>query len=257
MSPAKTPEDTRMTFGEHLEELRRRLWLSVIGVAVALVVCFIFGRTLIELLKAPIIDALRNSGVENPRLVAINFIDPFLIYVKVALIAALFVGSPWIAYHLWQFVASGLSPRERRDIYLFAPVTVLLFLAGAVFSYTILVRFGIRFLIEFGMKMGIEPMLSVDKNLMFVLVLSLVMGLVFQLPLVMLVLTKIGIIDSRTFVKKRKIFVIVALVLAAVITPTQDAINLALATAPILALYEMGIWISRLAERRRAKNLAG
>jgi len=252
-----TLENSQMTFGEHLEELRTRLWLAIGGVAVALVVCLIFGRPLVNFLKAPVIEALKKVGSDRTRLVAINVTDAFMVYVKVALIAALFVGSPWIAYQLWRFVASGLYPHERKYVYVFAPVTLVLFIAGCTFSYLVLVRYGIRFLIAFGMKMDIDPMLRIDTTLMFVLVLSLVMGVVFQLPLVMLILVQIHVFESKTFVKKRKIFIIVALTLAAIITPTQDPINLALATGPLLVLYEIGIWISRTAERRRSKRLAG
>jgi len=254
--PDRRIHAVEMTFGEHLDELRARLWLCVIGIAVALVVCLIFGKDLVNFLKQPIMDALELAG-EETTLVAINVTDPFMAYVKVSLIAALFLSSPWVVWQLWQFVASGLYPHERRYVHVFAPVTMLLFLAGCTFSYYILVRFGIRFLIVFGQSMDVKPMLRVDTQLMFVLTLSLVMGVVFQLPLVMLVLGKIGIVDSKTFVKKRKTFVIVALIVAAIITPTQDAINLLLATVPILLLYEIGIWLCRVSERKRARDLAG
>ena len=173
------------------------------------------------------------------------------------LVAALFVSSPWVAWHLWRFVAGGLHPNERKYVYLFAPATTVLFVAGCLFSYFVLVRYGIRFLIDFGADMGVKPIPSIDSQLMFVLLLSLVMGVIFQLPLVMLVLVVIAVIYTQTYVKKRKLFVIIAFIIAAIITPTQDAINLALATAPMLLLYEIGIWICRIAERRRAARLAG
>ena len=256
MSAPEHHDDTEMTFGEHLEDLRRRLWLCVIGVAVAMVVCLIFGKDLVNFLKRPIVDALEAAGFE-PNLYAPNVVDPFMAYVKVSLVAALFVSSPWVAWHLWRFVGTGLYPHERRYVYLFAPVTVLLFVAGCAFSYTVLVRYGIRFLVDFGADMDVKPIPSIDSQLMFVLLLSLVMGVIFQLPLVMLVMVTIGVVDTKTFVKKRKIFIIVAFIIAAIITPTQDAINLGLATAPMLLLYEMGIWICRIVERRRADKLAG
>ena len=256
MSKKPAPEERHMTFGEHLEDLRRRLWLALVGVAVVLVVCLIFGDKLLKLLRKPIVEALVAAGHE-PKLHYFNVISPFMIYVKISLITALFVGSPWVAYHVWRFVAAGLYPHEKKYVYIFGPFTVVLFVAGAVFSYFILVRFGVRFLINFGKRLDLVPILDVNSQLMFVLVLSLVMGLIFQLPLVMLILVEIHIFESRTYVKQRKIFVIVALTLAAIVTPTQDIVNLALATAPMLLLYEIGIWLSRLAERRRAKDLAG
>ena len=257
MSPPKTPTGTHMTFGEHLEALRRTLWLCLIGVGAAFVVCCIFGTSIVNVLTAPVIDALKDAGYKEPSLYAFNLVDPFLVYCKVSLIAALFVSAPWVAYLLWKFAASGLYPHERKYVYIYGPATVLLFITGVVFSYLVIVRYGIRFLVEFGKTMHVTPMPGIDTQIMFVLVLSLVMGLVFQLPLVMLILAKIGIVDSKTYAKHRKMFIIVAVIVAAVITPTQDAFNLCLATAPILVLYEIGIWISRIAERRKRKDLAG
>jgi len=257
MAPRKILTDTRMTFGEHLEDLRKTLWRCLIGLGAAFVVCCIFGTSIVNVLTAPVIDALKDAGYKEPSLYAFNLVDPFLVYCKVSLIAALFVSAPWVAYQLWKFVASGLYPHEKKYVYIFGPVTVLLFVAGVVFSYFVIVRYGIRFLVEFGKTMHVTPMPGIDTQIMFVLVLSLVMGVVFQLPLVMLILVQIGVIESKTYVRQRKIFIIVALIVAAVITPTQDAFNLCLATAPILMLYEIGIWISRIAERRKAKDLAG
>ena len=256
MGKKKSADDVQMTFGEHLEDLRSRLWRAVIGVAVALVVCLVFGKQLLRTLQKPITDALAAAGYEGT-LNYFNVITPFMIYVKVSLITALFVSSPWVIYHIWQFVASGLYPHERKYVYIFGPFTAGLFAAGAAFSYFILVRFGVRFLVNFGKSLGLEPVLDVNSQLMFVLVLSMVMGLIFQLPLVMLVLVKIHIVESKTYVKQRKLFIIVALTVAAIITPTQDIVNLALATAPMLLLYELGIVLSRLAERRSARDLAG
>jgi sec-independent protein translocase protein TatC len=175
----------------------------------------------------------------------------------VALIAAAFVSSPWVFYQLWRFVAAGLYPHEQKYVHIFAPVTLGLFLAGTLFSYYILVRFGIRFLVSFGVEMGIRIMPELDETVTFVLILSLIMGIIFQLPLVMLVLVKLRIFTSRGYASKRRLFIIIALTAAAVITPTTDVVNLVLVTAPILALYEIGIWICRLAERKREKQLAG
>lgn len=257
MSPRKTPTGTHMTFGEHLEALRMALWRSVIGVAVVFIVCCIFGTDIVNVLTAPVTDALKNSGYE-PLLYASYVAEPFVVYCKVSLIAALFVASPWVGYQLWKFVAAGLHPNEKKYVHIFAPLTVLLFIAGTLFSYFVLVRYGIQFLVNFGKDMGVKPIPDLDTQLMFVLVLSLIMGLIFQLPLIMLILTTIGLIPAKTYGKYRKIFIIVALTVAAIITPTQDAFNLCLATAPILILYELGIIICRVAERKKQKeDLAG
>jgi len=253
----KRRPETHMTFGEHLDALRRTLWLSLIGVGIVFVGCCIYGIQLVNILAAPVKDALAQAHLK-PTLYATNMTEPFVVYCKVSLIAALFLSAPWVGYQLWKFVAAGLYPREKKYVIIFAPVTVLLFIAGTLFSYFVLVRYGIQFLVEFGKDMHVEPILTLDSQLMFILIFSLIMGVIFQLPLVMLILTAIGLIEAKTYARHRKIFIIVALIVAAVITPTQDAFNLCLATAPILVLYEFGILLSRIAERRKRKeDLAG
>ena len=139
------PHEVQMSFGEHLDELRRRLLYAVAGLAAAMGVCLYFGRDLVYVLQAPVTEALRIAG-QDPKLYATNVVDPFMAYLKVSLIAAVFLASPWIALQLWKFVAVGLFPTERRTLYIFAPATVLLFVAGTVFSYFVLVRYGIQFL---------------------------------------------------------------------------------------------------------------
>ena len=134
MSKKPMSKDTQMTFGDHLEDLRRRLWLAVAGVAVALVGCLIFGTQLMKLLAQPIIEAL-SAGGHDDTLKYFNVITPFMTYVKVSLIAALFVSSPWVAYHIWQFVATGLYRHERKYVYIFGPFTVVLYVTGAVYRY--------------------------------------------------------------------------------------------------------------------------
>jgi sec-independent protein translocase protein TatC len=252
-------DDRQMTFGEHLEDLRRRLWYCVGGIAAALVVCLYFGTDLLRILQQPILDGMRSAGMKESelKLYATNVVDPFMAYVKVSLIAAAFLASPWVLWHLWQFVATGLYTNERKYVYVLAPASALLFIAGTVFSYFILVRFGVRFLIQFGVDQGYAMIPEVNSNLMLVLLLSLIMGIFFELPLVMLVLAKLRIVGARTFSSKRKLFAVVALVVAAIITPTADAVNLLLATAPMIVLYEAGILLCRFVERGRKDDLAG
>lgn len=250
------PDDHQMTFGEHLDELRRRLWYAVLGVAVALGVTCWFADDLMRILQKPVVDALIEAK-QDPMLIAINAMDPIMIYMKVTLIAAVFLASPWVAFQLWKFVSVGLLPNERRYVYVFGPATLVLFLAGTVFSYFVLVRFGLQFLVGFGATHGYRMMLEVNGQLMFVLMFSLVMGLVFELPLVMLLLVKIHIFTAKMYASKRRFFIIGAVVAAAIITPTTDPVNLTLAALPMLALFELGILLCRIAERGRGRTLAG
>jgi sec-independent protein translocase protein TatC len=254
------PDNRQMTFGQHLDELRRRLWYAVVGVAAATGLTMYFGDAIMNFLMAPIKQALLDARQE-PVMIATSALDPFMVYMKVTLLAALFISSPWVAYQLWRFVAAGLFPRERRYVYIFGPATALLFIAGTAFSYYVLVRYGLQFLVAFGagmkLDMEVRMLLHIDTQLMFVVMFSLVMGLVFELPLVMLALSKIRIFTSKMYASKRRIFIVGALIVAAIITPTTDPVNLILATAPILVLYELGIWTCRISERRRDRRMAG
>jgi sec-independent protein translocase protein TatC len=250
-----------MTFGEHLDELRRRLWYAVIGVGVAVVATAFFGEPILNFLMAPVKEALVRAG-QTPEMIATSAMDPFMIYMKVTLLAAVFVSSPWVAYQIWKFVAAALHPHERRYVYIYCPATALLFLAGTAFSYYVLVRFGLIYLVKFGvgleLVMPVRMMLHVDEQLMFIVTFSLVMGLVFELPLVMFALNRLRVFSAKDYASKRRIFYIIALIIAAIITPTQDPVNLFLATAPIIVLFELGIWLCRISERRgKARGLAG
>ena len=159
MLTERPQEQTQMTFGEHLDELRRRLWRAVIGVVLALGVTLWFGNEIIQFLTAPILDALRNAKLE-PTLIALSVVDP---------------------------------------MHILAPVTMGLFLAGAAFSYYAIVTVGVNFLVRWGVDMGVKIMPELDATITFVLMMSLVMGVIFQLPLVMIALVKIRICSVKTF----------------------------------------------------------
>lgn len=237
-------EETRMSLGDHLEELRLRLLYSIAAVVVTfLVVFFLFRQQAMRLVTSPIIDALGQLGY-RPALVALRPQDRFLAYVKVSGLLSLFLASPVVIYHLWQFVAAGLYPHERRYVHLIFPFSAVSFILGVLFAYFVLVRYGLRFLYGFGDDALIHTTPTVRENIDFVIKMSLLLGLVFQLPLVMLGLEKMGIVTKEQFARGRRYALLGCAVLGMVLTDPSVVTQLMLA-GPMYALYEVGMLLCR------------
>ena len=237
-------EETRMNLGDHLEELRLRLIYSVVAVVVTfLVVFFLFRQQAMRVVAAPIMEALSGLGYE-PALVALGPQDRFLAYVKVSGLVSLFLSSPVVIYHLWQFVAAGLYPNERRYVHLLFPFSAVSFLLGVLFAYFVLVRFGLRFLYGFGEDSLIRTTPTVRENVDFVIKMSLLLGVVFQLPLVMLGLDKMGLVTREQFARGRRYALLGTVLLGMVLTDPSAVTQLMLA-GPMYALYEVGMLLCR------------
>lgn len=243
-----------MSFGEHLEELRARVIRSLIAIVVALAVALVFGMRLVSFLTHPILQALSDNGFE-PRVLARTIQEPFAIYMRISLIAGFVLASPYVFWQFWQFIAAGLYPHERRYVYVFFPFTVALFLSGTVFCYALAIRYGLGFLAgvakklsEYGTPLDFLPSLYDSVNL--VLNFSLIMGLVFQLPVVMFFLAMTGLVEVSTFKKQRRYFILAAFIIAAVVTPSTDPVTQIIMGVPLIVLYELGIQVSVLFARR-------
>lgn len=244
MADREPVDEVRMSLGDHLEELRTRILWSLAAVVVTfLVVFFLFRGPAVRLVSAPILDALSGLGYE-PVLVALRPQDRFLAYVKVSGLVSIFLASPLVIYHIWQFVAVGLYPRERRYVHIIAPFSVISFLLGVLFAYFILVRFGLRFLYSFGDDTLIRTTPTVRENIDFVIKLSLMLGVVFQLPLVMLGLEKLGVVSREQFSAGRRYALLGCVVLGMVLTDPSAVTQLLLA-GPMYVLYEIGILLCR------------
>ncbi|MEW6746506.1 MAG: twin-arginine translocase subunit TatC [Planctomycetota bacterium] len=245
------PNDRRMTFGEHLEELRRRVLVSLVGILVLFVLALIFQDFLFHVASIPYDRArqiLAAKGVQVGNLVAIRPTDGFVVHMQVCLAAAVLLGAPLFLHQMWVFIGAGLYPKERRAVMRVLPFSLLLFAVGCVFSFTLLLPFGLQFLMGYSPK--IDAQNSVAEYFKLVVALTLIMGLIFQLPLVMLVLARTGIVQRETFSKQRRIFILAAFVLAAVVTP-PDVISQLFVAVPMVGLYELGILLVR-ARREQA-----
>ena len=181
------------------------------------------------------------------KLEPIRYQETFIAFIKMAFIAAIFVGSPLIAYQLWAFVAAGLYKKERNWVWVFAPFSLLMFIGGCLFGYFVLIRYGLLFLASyadnFRDEITLSPSLSMYMSL--VLTLTVVAGVIFELPLVMLFLSKIGLVPPGAWIKFARYMIVGIFLMAALLTP-PDAVTQLLMAGPLLVLYILGIILSRL-----------
>ncbi len=254
------PDDRRMTIGEHLEELRKRvLWSVVYWVACSGVAGY-YSDGLMGLLLRPFLEALERAG-QPTQVVYLQPTDSFTVVFRVMLLAGAFLASPLVAWEIWGFVGKGLYGREKRWVVVAAPISFLLFAGGALFFYLAVLPPAVEFLYSYGTGFfpgnrdwRIVQMPSVPHAVSFFLWMSLTMGLVFQLPLVMFFLNLLGLVEGRSFLQYQRHFVLAATVGAAILTPTGDAVTLLLFMLPILALYYLGLGaiFAREAGRKKA-----
>jgi sec-independent protein translocase protein TatC len=241
----------RMSFLEHLEELRRRIIAILIGVGIAFAVTLIFAPEMWKAVSEPAAAALKALGYA-PTLKQLSPMDAFqIIYMKLPLLAAVFLSSPWVIWQVWSFVAPGLYKKEKRFA---APVilsTAGLFVLGGMFAYFIAFRFGLEFLLGIGKDINVEPTINmVDYFDLFVNV-TLGIGVVFELPIVIFFLALLRIVTAKFLIEHSRYAILIIVILAAVITPTPDVFNLMLFAVPMVGLYFVGVFAAYLLQLRR------
>lgn len=232
----KSPDE--MTFLEHLEDLRKRLWYSFVAIFVAVIPAWIFSQDIFKLLSRPVTQYLP----EGMKMAFTSLTAPFMLYIKVAFLTALFVTSPFIFLQLWYFIAPGLYQKEKKYVVPFVTFTTVFFLAGAAFGYFVMFPWACRFFLKLGSDF--TPVLTVDTYFSFSLKLLLGIALVFELPTLIYFLSKIGLVTSRWMIRNFKYAVLAVFIIAAVITPTPDMVTQSILAVPMLALYGLGILIA-------------
>ena len=242
-----------LTLLEHLSELRRRVFIALAALIIGAMVAFLFWADIVELLKRPAQELNDGAGVT---LIATQVTELLSTSVKVSLVCGFVLALPVILYQVIRFVAPGLSPGERRYLFLFMPGALLAFVGGVAFAYFILTPRALPFLLTFGDGVA-EPLIRISNLVDVMLRLLFWMGLAFETPVVMYLLAQLGLVSSRMFARFRKYWVVVAFILGAIITPTFDPINQALVAAPLLVLYEGGIFLAWLAGRTRRRSREG
>jgi sec-independent protein translocase protein TatC len=234
-----------MSFLEHLEELRKRLLYAIGGIGVAFFLCLFFSDELWSFVFAPAGAALTHLHVNPPTLKLINPMDSFqIMWMKLPILAAVFLSSPWILYQVWAFIAPGLYKRERRYAAPFVISSAGLFILGGCFAYFVAFRFGLEFLLGLGIGKGVDPSVNITEYYDLFVDVMLGVGIVFEIPVLLFLLTLIRVVNPSFLVRHSRYAILAIVVLAAIITPTGDVFNLALFATPMIILFYIGIFAS-------------
>ena len=242
----------RMSFLEHLEELRSRLIRVVLGVIVAYVIALVFAGEMWQMVSDPAVQALRSIGAKSDKLAQLTPMDGFLIiYVKLPLLAAIFIASPWILWQVWAFIAPGLYQKERRFAAPFVFFSAGLFVAGGCFAYFVAFRLGLAFLLGIGMDKNVEPVVSIVEYFDLFVNVTLGIATVFELPILIFFAIILGLVSPKFLIDNSRYAILAIVVLAAVITPTPDAFNLTIFAVPMILLYFVGVFTGWLFVMKR------
>ena len=244
-----------MSIGDHLAELRVRLIKALAIVLVCFVVALCFQDRLMWVMTRPhawAMDRLASEGgTAQTKLLTLTYQEGFMAYMKLSFIASIFVASPAVAYQIWAFVAAGLYKGERKWVFVFAPFTLLLFVAGCLFGYFVLIRFGLGYLATYGDPNLMQTGLTLSMYLSLVMTMTIVAGAIFELPIVMLFLSKVGLVKPNFWHKFRRYMIVVIFIVAALLTP-PDVVTQLLMAGPLLVLYEIGVGLAYLTARKAA-----
>ena len=256
--PAADPEDEeedsmlRMSFMEHLEELRNRIIRALYGLGIAFVLSLAFANKLWDFVSDPAIEALKHLHVNPPRLAQLTPMEGFsVIWMELPLLASVFVASPWIVYQVWAFIAPGLYKKERRLALPFVLLTAGLFIGGGCFAYFLAFRYGLEFLLGIGMSNNVQPVVSITEYFDLFVNVTLGVALVFELPVLIFLLTLLRILSPRFLLRHSRYAILAIVIVAAIITPTPDVFNLMLFAIPMCLLYFVGVFSGLMLVMRR------
>jgi sec-independent protein translocase protein TatC len=233
--------EKRLSFVEHLEELRKRILYALAGVGICSVIGFIFAKRVLNII------------IQRTDLHSVYFFSPleaFTTLVKVAIFIGVFISFPFILYQTWLFIGPGLTQKERGVSISYVSSGIILFFIGNLFGYFILIPFGLRFLLSFGSEY-VQPLMNISKYLNYIFWCLLGSGFLFQLPLLLFFLIRLGVLDVETVTKHRPEAIVAVLIVCAFITPTGDFLTLLLISVPLLLLFELSILAARFSQKRR------
>jgi sec-independent protein translocase protein TatC len=241
----------RMSFMEHLEELRTRILRALGGFIVAFLCTMIFAQELWRTISAPATAALKQLGYSGD-LVAITPMEQFsTIYVYAPLLVSIFVSSPWLLYQVWAFISPGLYKREKRWAVPFIGTTSLLFITGGCFAYFVAFRYALVFLLGIGRNIHVTPFVSITEYFDLFVNVTLGVALVFEMPVLIFFLTLLRIASPRFLIRHSRYAILAIVIIAAVVTPTPDAFNMMLFAVPMVLLYYVGVFASYLLVLKR------
>lgn len=227
----KPDVQTEQPLRDHLQEFRKRLIICLVVIAIAALACYNYVDDIIALLSGP-------AG----KLYFMNPSEVFFTYMEIALYAGILFTLPVLLYEVWAFVAPALWPEERRAVLVILPTAVILFYVGLVFAYYLVIPAAVTFFMGFATQ-TLQPMFSLESYLSFILALTLPFGFIFELPLIVVFLAKIGLVTGDFLKGKRKILIVIAFIFAAVISPTTDIFTQTMIAVPLIVLYEISLFI--------------
>jgi len=236
-------DDQKLTVLGHLRELRQRLLKSVIAVVITTVVSFFFFNQILDFLKLPAGDI---------ELIFIEMTEGLGTYMRVCLVSGIILAMPYLMYHFLMFIMPALTRRERKMVFLILPWITLMFAGGVYFGYNYLIPPATKFLLSFSAEIA-EPQIRIGNYVTFVARLLLAIGLAFELPVVTTFLARVGIISSKWLADRRRVMIIFAFILGAIITPTIDPINQSIVAGTLIILYEISIWLAKLVQRKEPR----
>ena len=239
-------DEKKLPLTAHLQELRKRLIFSFIAIGIGFVICYAFADTLFQILARPLMKIMPAGG----SLIFTSVAEAFFTYMKIGFIAGVILASPFILYQIWAFIAPGLYRHEKGYIVPFVLGGSLFFTLGVLFGYFIAIPVGFRFLLGYATDF-IKPMPSMKEYLTFTVKFLLAFGLVFEFPVVLVLLARIGIVDAKMLSKQRRYAILLVFILAAVVTPSPDLLTQVLTAIPLIALYELSILLSRIFGKKK------
>ncbi|MCG6553326.1 MAG: twin-arginine translocase subunit TatC [Candidatus Magnetominusculus sp. LBB02] len=261
MTPESAEHD-KMSLMEHLGELRKRIIICVVAVLALFILTFNYSEVILKALIMPIENKMvfsfhypfvgfEPSGIKQKTLVFTEPSEAFWMHCKIALMAAIVMALPVVLSQIWLFIEPGLIEREKKFILPFVTGGTVLFLIGALFCYYVILPFALGFLMTYKTE-NLTPMISVGNYVNFTMKFLLAFGAIFELPILLLVLTKMGLVTPQKLAKIRRHVIVAAFIIAGVVSPTPDAFNQTLMAVPIIILYEVGILASRLIKKQDA-----
>lgn len=250
---AEPENEVKLSFLDHLGDLRRRVTRALLGVLVGMVAIGAFVERLFHLLMVPVLASLPEG---QQTLHYTSYIEPLMVYLKVAIYGGVFVAAPWILFQLWQFIAPGLYKRERRVVVPFLAFGSLLFYTGITFCYLVVMPLAFPAMAAIASDASLAPVLTMSAQLSLVLAMLLGFGIIFEVPVVIAFLAMIGLVDAKMLSKYRRVAILVNVAVAALITPTGDPLNLAMMAVPMVLFYEIGIVLARILGKKKTTTEA-
>ncbi len=242
----------RMSFLEHLQELRSRIIKMFVGVAIAFVLSLTFSGPLWDFVSQPAVIALKALKVADPELAQIEPMETFnIIWFKLPVLCAIFLSSPWVLYQIWAFIAPGLYKRERRWAVPFVLCSAGLFIMGGLFAYFVVFRYGLTFLLGIGIGHNVRPVVSITHYFNLFVNVMLGVALVFELPILIFFLTLLHVVNPAFLMRHSRYAILVIFIAAAIITPTPDVFNLMLFALPMCLLFYVGVFAGYLLVLKR------